>query len=171
MLEVYPIGRATFPTAFQATTVRDAIDRIEALPAALRGAVAGCRDLDHPIRTGAWSIRVLVHHVADSHLNAYARTKLALTEDAPLVRAYDEVAWSRLGDAAVDVGASLALLEALHVRWVAVLRAVGPDGHARPWRHPAAPAPQPLWQLPLAYAWHGDHHLAQVRQARRHFGI
>lgn len=171
MLEVYPIGRVSFPETVDPDALDAAIARIEALPEALRAVVADCRDVDHPIRDGAWSIRALVHHVADSHMNAYVRTKLAATEHEPVVRAYDEVAWSRLGDAALPLDPSLALVAALHAHWSAVLRALGPAELARPWRVPTAAEPRPLWRLPLTYAWHGDHHVAQIRQARDRFGI
>ncbi|MFN2322524.1 MAG: YfiT family bacillithiol transferase [Trueperaceae bacterium] len=168
---VYPIGRVSFPETIDPDALEIAIARIEALPHALRAVVADCRDLDHPIRDGAWSIRALVHHVADSHMNAYVRTKLALTEDAPVVKPNDVVAWTRLGDADLPLDPSLQLIDALHARWSAVLRALGPEELARPWRVPTAAEPRPLWRLPLTYAWHGDHHVAQIRQARDHFGI
>lgn len=171
MLEVYPIGRVSFPETIAPDVVEAAIARIEALPDALRTVVADCRDLDHPIRDGAWSIRALVHHVADSHVNAYVRTKLAATEDAPFVKPYDEVAWSKLGDASLPLAPSLALVDALHARWSGVLRALDPAELERPWRVPPAGDPRPLWRLPLTYAWHGDHHVAQIRQARDRFGI
>ena len=171
MLEVYPIGRVAFPEALHPDLLEAAIARIEALPATLRARLDGCQDLDHPIREGAWSIRALVPHVADSHMNAYVRTKLAATEHAPEVKPYDEVAWSKLGDAALPLHPSLELTEALHARWSAVLRALTPAELERPWRVPNAAAPRPLWRLPLTYAWHGDHHVAQIRQARDHFGI
>lgn len=170
MLEVYPIGRARFPDALDLDAVRETVRAIAALPAELRGAVDGCRDLDHPIREGAWSIRQLVHHVADSHMNAYVRTKLALTEDSPTVKPYDEVAWSRLADSGLDVGPSLDLLAALHLRWVALLESLGPAELERPWLMPGG-EPRPLWRLPITYAWHGRHHTAQIRQAREAFGI
>lgn len=170
MLEVYPIGRARFPDALDLDAVREAVRAIAALPAELRGAVDGCRDLDHPIREGAWSIRQLVHHVADSHMNAYVRTKLALTEDSSTVKPYDEVAWSRLADSGLDVGPSLDLLAALHLRWVALLESLGPAELERPWLMPGG-EPRPLWRLPITYAWHGRHHTAQIRQAREAFGI
>lgn len=171
MLEVYPIGRVSFPETINPEALDAVIARIEALPGALRSVVADCHDVDHPIRDGAWSIRALVHHVADSHMNAYVRTKLTLTEDAPVVKAYDEVAWSRLGDAALPLDPSLLLVDALHAHWSAVLRALGPAELARPWRTATGTDPRPLWRLPLTYAWHGDHHVAQIRQARDHFGL
>lgn len=170
MLDVYPVGRAEFPPGLDLGRVMVAIDRIEALPAELRAVVDGCGDLDHPIREGAWSIRQLVHHLADSHLNAYVRTKLLLTEEGPTVRPYDEVAWSRLADSRLPPEPSLALLEALHVRWVETLRGMTPDDLERPWRVPEG-EPRPAWRIPLTYAWHGAHHVAQIRQAREHFGL
>ena len=170
MLDVYPIGRAEFPAGLDLGAVMVAIDRIESLPAELRAVVDGCGDLDHPIREGAWSIRQLVHHVADSHMNAYVRTKLLLTEEAPTVRQYDEVAWSRLADSALPLEPSLGLVSALHVRWVEVLRSMSPADLERPWRVADA-EPRPAWRIPLVYGWHGAHHVAQIRQAREHFGL
>ncbi|CAN5814297.1 bacillithiol transferase BstA [soil metagenome] len=170
MLEVYPIARVEFPTSLDLGTVMLAIDRIEALPVELRAVVDGCGDLDHPIREGAWSIRHLVHHVGDSHLNAFVRTKLLLTEDGPTVRPYDEVAWSRLADGALPPDPSLALVSALHVRWVEVLRSMSPADLERPWTVPGGTA-RPAWRIPLTYAWHGMHHVAQIRQAREHFAL
>lgn len=170
MLEVYPIGKAPLPDSFEPDAVRSAIHAIAQLPDELRGAVDGCRDIDNPIRDGAWTIRALVHHVADSHLNAYVRTKLALTENEPTVRPYDEVAWSELPDSRMDVAVSLALLTSLHRRWVELLSSLSPADLGRPWRPPAAEL-RPLWYLPLTYAWHGRHHTEQIRRAREFYGL
>jgi uncharacterized damage-inducible protein DinB len=171
MLEVYPVGRPSFAPSLDLGAVMVAIDTIEALPAELRAVTDGCGDLDHPIRPGAWSIRQLVHHVADSHLVAFTRTKLALTEPSPLVRDYDEVAWSLLADSLMPIEPSLALVDALHARWTELLRSTTPPDLERPWRHPKGAEERPLWRLPLLYAWHGTHHVAQIRQAREHFGL
>jgi hypothetical protein len=168
MLEVYPIGRVQFPPSLDLGSVMIAIDRIEAHPAELRAVIDGCGDLDHPIREGAWSIRQLVHHVADSHMHAYARTKFVLTEETPVVTPYDEVAWSRLADAALPPDVSVAFITALHARWVEVLRGMSPADLERPWSLPGG-EPRPAWRLPLTYAWHGTHHVAQIRQAREHY--
>ncbi len=170
MLEVYPIGKAQVPEAFDVGVIRDSLGAMAALPAELRRAVDGCRDLDHHIREGAWSIRALVHHVADSHMNAYVRTKLALTEDEPTVKEYDEVAWSRLVDSRMDVAPSLDLVEALHERWVGLLRALDTAALERPYRMPDGD-PRPMWRLPVIYAWHGKHHVAQIVQAREAFSV
>jgi hypothetical protein len=171
MAPIYPIGPLVLPVELEADALERAIDRVAALPTALRSALDGCSDLDRPIRPGAWSLRVLAHHLADSHVNAFVRTKLALTEVTPTVRPYDEVAWSRTADAQLPLAPSLALLEGLHERWVHLLRSLGPTELQRPWRHPDAAGPQPLWHLPFAYAWHGDHHVAQMVAARAREGI
>src|SRR5690606_13854359 len=170
MLEVYPIGKARFPAALDDTVVKESIDAIARLPGELREAVEGCRDLDHHIREGAWSIRALVHHVADSHMNAYVRTKLALTEDDPTVKPYDEAAWARLPDSGMDVGPSLDLVTALHARWVGLLRSLGPAELERPWLTPAAGA-RARCRVPVAYAGDGRHHVAPVVQPRPDFGV
>lgn len=170
MLEVYPIGKARVPEALDDAEVTASIEAIAALPSEVRRAVDGCRDLDHPIREGAWSIRALVHHLADSHMNAYVRTKLALTEDTPTVKPYDEVAWSQLADSRMDVAAAVDLLTALHARWVALLMSLGASELNRPYQTPGG-EPRPMWRLPVIYAWHGRHHVAQIVQAREAFDI
>lgn len=171
MLEVYPIGRAVYPASFDATRVSATIDSIAALPEALRAVLEGCTDLDHPVRDDIWSIRALVQHIADAHMVAFVRTKMALTEDAPIVPSYDQVAWSKLGDADQDVEPSLELLAGLHARWVALLRPLAPADWERTWRVTGSDELRPTWRLPLTYAWHGDHHVAQIRQAREHYGV
>lgn len=170
MLEVYPIGRAQVPAAFDKEVLDRAIETLVLLPDDLAQVIGGCRDLDHPVREGIWSIRELVHHVADSHMNAFVRTKLALTEVDPTVRSYDEVAWSRFADSRTDPGVSIDLVAALHARWADLLRDLTPAELERPWRAPGG-EPRPLWRLPVVYAWHGRHHVAQIRRAREHFGV
>lgn len=171
MPETYPLGRLELPPTLDLGAVMHAIDRIEALPEALRGALDGCADLDHPIREGAWSIRQLSHHLADAHLVAYVRTKRALCEDGPTVRSYDPEAWARTPDARLPVEASLALLTGLHRRWVELLRGLGPAELERPWHVAGRTSTHALWRLPLTYAWHGDHHVAQVLRARAYYGV
>lgn len=170
MLEVYPIGKAQIPDSFDEQAVRTSIETLALLPGELTQAVEGCDDLDHHIREGAWSIRALVHHLADSHMNAYVRTKLALTEDSPIVKPYSEVAWSQLADSRMDIGVSLDLLAALHLRWVELLESLRPTELERPWQMPGA-EPRPLWRLPVLYAWHGRHHVAQILRARKAFEV
>lgn len=145
-----------------------AIDAIAAAPAALRAAVAGMTDadLDTPYRPGGWTVRQVVHHLPDSHMNAYVRLKLALTEERPTIRPYDEARWAELPDSRdVPVEVSLALLEALHLRWVALLRALPPASFERTLIHPEWPEPMSLDRLVALYAWHGRHHVAHVAAA------
>jgi hypothetical protein len=171
MPQTYPIGRLELPPALDLGAVMVAIDRIEALPAALRTALDGCADVDHPIREGAWSIRTLVHHLADAHLHAFLRTKRALTEEGPTVCPIDTDAWARCADASVPVDASVDLVSRPAPRWVELLRSLGPAELERPWHVRGRPFTYALWRLPLVYAWHGDHHVAQLRAAREHYGV
>jgi len=171
VLEVYPIGRPDLPPALDLGAVMVAIDRIEALPAVLRSALDGCGDLDHPIRDGAWPIRAVVHHLADTHMNAFLRSKRVLTEDAPTVESVDIDAWATTPDARLPVEPSLDLIAALHLRWVELLRGASPADLERTWHVRADPAPRTAWRLALIYGWHGDHHAAQIRQAREHYGL
>jgi hypothetical protein len=171
VLEVYPIGRPDLPPALDLGAVMVAIDRIEALPAALRATLDGCGDLDHPIRDGAWPIRAVVHHLADTHMNAFLRSKRVLTEDAPTVESVDIDAWATTPDARLPLEPSLDLIAALHLRWVELLRGASPADLERTWHVRADPAPRTAWRLALIYGWHGDHHVAQIRQAREHYGL
>ena len=166
----YPVGRWAAPDDRPETAAR-LVDEIAALPAQLAGAVAGLDDaqLDTPYRDGGWTVRQVVHHVADSHMHAYARVKLALTADRPLVAAYDEAAWARLPDSRLPVAPSLALVDALHARWAAVLRALGPAELARPYRHPEM-GDVPVRTALAIYAWHGRHHTAHVDGLRARAG-
>lgn len=142
-----------------------AIEAIAATPAALRAAVAGLSDaqLDTPYRAGGWTVRQLVHHVPDSHMNAYVRIKLALTEEQPTISPYDEGRWAELPDSReVPIDVSLSLLEALHLRWVALLRALPAEAFARTIVHPDWPEPMSVDKLVALYAWHGRHHVAHA---------
>src|SRR4029077_19547630 len=134
-----------------------------------RAAVAGLTDaqLDTPYRPGGWTVRQVVHHVPDSHANAYVRFKLGLTEEAPTIRPYEEARWAELPEAkGAPVEPSLALLEALHERWMLALRAVEPAQWEREVVNPE-PGRYPLDQLLAMYAWHSRHHVAHVTELRR----
>jgi uncharacterized damage-inducible protein DinB len=140
------------------------VDQIAALPGDLRAAVSGFDDarLDTPYRDGGWTVRQVVHHVPDSHLNAYTRFKLALTEDRPTIKTYEEAQWAELPEArSAPIGVSLALLDALHQRWVLLLRVLAPGQFARSFRHPDLGL-MTLDQLVAMYAWHGRHHVAHI---------
>ncbi len=164
----YPIGTYDPPSPITDEDLDRWIGEIEALPTDLRAAVDGLSDadLDTPYRPGGWTVRQLVHHVADSHLNAVARVKLALTEDTPTISPYDEAAWARLADYALPVEVSLSLLNALHTRWAALLRSLERDQFARAFYHPEADRTMRLDWATGMYAWHGRHHVAHVTRWR-----
>lgn len=168
----FPIGRFQ-ELANPSTEQRAAwIDQIRGLPAELRAAVQGLDDgqLDAPYREGGWTVRQVAHHLPDSHLNAYVRFRLALTEEEPTIRPYDEGRWAELSDARrAPVELSLSLLEALHARWVMLLEAMGTDDFARRLIHPES-GPQTLDRVLQLYAWHGRHHLAHITGVRERRG-
>jgi uncharacterized damage-inducible protein DinB len=169
----YPVGRFTPESGLSDARRAEFVDEIAQLPARLRAAVAGLdeRQLGTPYRPGGWTVRQLVHHVADSHLNAYIRFKLGLTEDAPPVKPYDEALWADLPDVAVvPIETSLRLLDALHERWTALLRALTPEQLARIVHHPEHPQPMSLERLLDLYAWHSRHHVAHVTALREREG-
>jgi uncharacterized damage-inducible protein DinB len=164
----YPIGRMERRPSLSVNERRAAIDAIAAAPAKLRTAVKGLSDsqLDTPYRPDGWTVRQLVHHVADSHMNAYTRVRLALTENNPTIKPYDEAAWAELADGrAMPVRVSLDLLDALHERLVHLLRALPGEDFARTLTHPEN-GPMTLDTLLGIYSWHGRHHTAHVSALR-----
>ena len=168
----YPIGRFDRPAQLNDRDRAAAIEVIAGTPAALRAAVAGLTpvQLGTPYRDGGWTVRQLVHHVPDSHLNAYVRWKLALTEDNPMIKPYAEAAWAELPDVAgVPIDVSLTLLDALHTRWVVLLRTMMPALWARTYNHPDNGTMR-LDQVAALYAWHGRHHVAHVTSLRERMG-
>ena len=168
----YPIGKFVWGGPAGAADRARRIDEIAAAPAALRAAVAdlAAEQLDTPYRPGGWTVRQVCHHVPDSHMNAYVRFKLAVTEDTPTIKPYDEAAWAELADVkSVSVASSLALLDALHERWVAFLRSLGDADWARTFRHPELGV-VPLERNVALYAWHGRHHVAHVTALRERMG-
>ena len=168
----YPIGRYPPPAAITPPLRDEWIERIAGVPAALRRAVSGlsAEQLDTPYREGGWRVRQVVHHLPDSHMNAYTRFKLALTEDAPLIKPYDEAGWADLGDTdATPIEVSLALLESLHRRWVILLRSLQDAQWSRTFTHPET-GPWPLEKALSLYAWHGDHHVAHIVSLRNRMG-
>ena len=166
----YPIGRWSTPDADPATMAAR-VDDIAALPAALRAAVGGLdgAQLDTPYRDGGWTVRQVVHHVADSHMNAYVRVKKALTEPGAPIAAYEEARWAELPDSRLEPEVSLQLLDALHVRWVATLRALSPADWEKTYAHPEM-GQVTLRQALGIYAWHGRHHTAHVTGLRERKG-
>ena len=162
----YPVGRFHPPTSPLDASARGAlIDILERAPARYRALVAGRSDveLNRPYRPGGWTVRQVVHHVPDSHLNAYIRMKLAVTEDVPPIKTYDEQKWAELGEAkSGPVEMSLALLDAVHVRWVAFMRTLSDADFQRQALHPQWQRIDVAWIL-AQYAWHSRHHEAHIK--------
>ncbi len=168
----FPIGKFQFNPNITTASRRHAIDAIREAPPALRAAVRGLDEpqLNTPYREGGWTVRQVVHHVPESHMNAFTRFKLALTEDNPAIKAYDEDAWAKLGDVSrTPVETSLALLDALHARWVTLLEVMTPEDFGRPLVHPEN-GQMTLDRLLQLYAWHGRHHVAHVTALRAREG-
>ncbi len=160
-----PVGRFEKPASITLEERQRFITAIEETPAKLRQAVAAMMDeqLDAPYRSGGWTKRQVVHHLADSHINAYVRFRLALTEDQPTIKPYDEARWAELPDAAREpIEVSLRLLDSLHARWVVLMRAMKPEDWARTFVHPDRGVMN-LDVVVAMYAWHGFHHVAHVR--------
>lgn len=160
----YPVGKFKFPDTVSPEERIQFIREIEATPARLRAAIAGLSDsqLDTPYRPGGWTVRQVVHHVPDSHLNSYIRFRWALTEDEPNIKTYHEDRWAELPDArTAPVEVSLALLESLHKRWAALLWSLSDEDWKRSFRHPEL-GPVSLEKNAALYAWHGRHHAAHI---------
>ncbi len=163
----YPIGRFHWKGAPSDPERCAMIEQIATAPAGLRAAVAGLKpdQIETPYRPGGWTVRQVVHHVADSHMNAYVRFKLALTEQEPGIKPYDQDAWAKLADSGAPVETSLALIGALHERWVLVLRAMSSADFSRTLMHPEHGVLD-LDRMLAMYAWHGAHHTAHVTALR-----
>jgi uncharacterized damage-inducible protein DinB len=165
----YPIGKYQ-PQPFSAKQLEQWIIDIKYLPNQLENAVINLDEhqLETPYRPEGWTVKQLVHHVADSHMNAYIRFKLGLTENNPTIKPYDEAAWALLNDSkAIPINVSLTLLFALHARWVAVLENIKEDEWNRTVFHPEQKKEITLWHLLGMYAWHSLHHTAHITALRQ----
>lgn len=163
----YPIGRFDWNAPLTSEMRTSAINEIECLPGRLRDSVAGLTDeqLDTPYRDHGWTVRQLVHHVADSHINALIRLKLALTEDNPPAKAYDQDAWSQLPDSRLPIDVSLMVLDGVHARWTAISRSLTDGQLARTFQH-GEHGRVPLERQLQLYAWHGRHHVGHILALR-----
>lgn len=168
----YPIGEFQRVETLTDEQRAACVSQIEEMPARLASAVAGLTpaQLDTPYRPGGWTVRQLVHHIADSHMNAMTRFKLALTESEPTIKTYEEQLWAELADTKTPpIESSLTLLENLHKRWVILLRSLTPADWPRKFRHPG-------WGLATVdfllaqYAWHSRHHVAHITSLRERNG-
>lgn len=168
----FPIGPFQLPASFSDADRRERLADIEHLPQRMREAVKGLSQsqLDTPYRDGGWTVRQVVHHVPDSHLNAYVRWKLTLTEDVPTIKPYNEAEWAKLADSALAIEVSLNLLEAVHARWVAVIRATRPEQWRREFFHPEMAQKLTLDHLLALYSWHSRHHLAHITGLKHRMG-
>jgi uncharacterized damage-inducible protein DinB len=168
----YPIGKFSYDGSLTEDQKQKFLDDIAHTPANLRAAVKGLsqQQLDTPYRPGGWTVRQVVHHVPDSHLNAYVRFKLALTEEEPTIKPYAEDRWAQLADTqATPVEVSLAMLDSLHDRWVRLLRSLKPQDWKRTFRHPELGVMN-LERILALYAWHGRHHVAHITALRERNG-
>jgi hypothetical protein len=169
----YPIGKFSVPSSFSPLELNQWIQTLVELPSMLRGAVTGLNDaqLNTPYRDGGWTVRQVVHHVADSHVNAYCRMKLILTEANPTVRPYFEERWAELPEAKNgDVEISLAILDAIHKRMVLMLQHITIEDLDRTYYHPESRQTNPLKVLIANYAWHSKHHTAHITELRKRKG-
>ena len=168
----YPVGRFEFPRDVSSQDRARFIQEIAETPSNLRAAVTGlsAEQLDTPYRPGGWTVRQVVHHVPDSHLNSYVRFRLALTEDEPTIKPYEESKWAELADArTAPIETSLVLLESLHERWVLLLGSLSDADWRRQFRHPELGVVSLEKNLAL-YAWHGRHHVAHITSLRERMG-
>jgi DinB superfamily len=166
----YPVGKYQPPERISLEQRAEWMDIIEALPQKLKQAVSDLTEaqLDTPYRPGGWTVRQVVHHLPDSHLNSYIRFRFAVTEETPTIKAYDEAKWAELPDAKNGpIGPSLLILEGLHQRWIAFLRTLDDAAFARTFRHPEFGEIRLDWALGL-YAWHCRHHLAHITRLRNY---
>ncbi len=160
----YPIGRFSPKDEYVTNEIDHFISRIELLPSKLEKEVSQLTtsQLNTPYREGGWTVRQVVHHIADSHMNAYIRFKWTLTEDTPMIKAYFEKLWAETPEVKGDPNLSIALIKALHIKWVVLLKGLLPSDLKREFIHPETKKNVRLDNLIGLYAWHGEHHLAQI---------
>jgi hypothetical protein len=168
----YPVGKFTYAGPPDEAQRNQFINDIEKAPAALRAAIQGLspKQMETPYRDGGWTVCQVVHHVPESHMNAYIRFKLGLTEDNPTIKPYLEDRWAGTADVqSTPPEVSLALLDSLHDRWVRLLRSLKPEEWKRQFSHPEM-GPMPLEKNLALYSWHGRHHVAHVTELRKRMG-
>jgi len=174
----YPIGKLdeqsfTGKEAFAEDLKKTAIKEIELLPQLIENAVLNLDEaqLNAPYRPDGWTVKQVVHHVADSHINAYIRFKLGLTENNPTIKPYEEALWAELSDTKnISINVSLTLLHTLHLRWVEVLKNIKDEEWQRTVFHPEAKKELTLWRFLATYSWHGKHHIAHITKLRERNG-
>ena len=167
----FPVGKMEMPKEITQKTRQQAMESIAAAPKHFREAVRGLSDaqLDTPYREGGWTVRQVVHHIPDSHMNAYIRVKLGMTENNPTIRPYDQAGWGKLGDTSGPIEPSQNLLDALHQRWDLLWRTLKPEDFSRKLVHPEQGERTIDWLL-FVYEWHGRHHVAHITELRKQKG-
>jgi hypothetical protein len=168
----YPIGKFKAPKNFTDELREEFISEIEETPFHLRNAVENLDEdqLNTPYRQGGWTVEQVIHHLPDSHMNAYIRVKLALTENEPVIKPYDQDAWAKLEDyRTTPIETSLQLLDSVHLRWIILLRSLNPDQFERSMQHPEIGLITIDWCV-AQYAWHGKHHIAQINSLKQRMG-
>lgn len=168
----YPIGKFTAQESHTSEELKNFIQRIQSFPDRIQGECKNLTNaqLDTPYRDGGWTVRQVIHHVADSHMNAYIRVKWMLTESTPVIKAYDEKAWAQTGETLASPEISISLLKSLHGKWVVLLKSILPDQLQKQFIHPDTQKHVALHNLIGMYAWHGDHHLAHITELRKRMG-
>jgi uncharacterized damage-inducible protein DinB len=160
----YPIGKFVPQDSYTKDEVDANIRRIADIPSKIEDSIKNisAKQLDTPYREGGWTIRQVLHHISDSHLNAYIRFKWTLTEDQPVIKAYDEKAWAETPETTLDIINSLNLLKALHVKWVSLIKGLTSKDLEKEFIHPETKKHVSLARLTAMYAWHGEHHLGHI---------
>ena len=164
----YPIGKFSKPETISEKDIKNWITDIEQFPNRLNKLVPylSASELNYRYRPEGWTIKQIVHHCADSHMNSFMRFKLCLTEELPTIKTYQEAKWAELPDATeADISSSLRLLEGLHARWTVLLRSLDPSVLSKQYIHPEKAQPMDLANTIALYAWHCNHHLAHIKQA------
>lgn len=160
----YPIGKFSPDQDYSPERIQRAIDQVAHLPKKLTDLVGKWGDdrLDTPYRPGGWTVRQVVHHIADSHINAYVRTKLALTEDNPSIKPYLEAEWAKLPDSLISIAPSLVILSNIHLRWATILESLTDAERQRTYHHPESGRNFTINQVIAMYEWHGEHHYQHI---------
>lgn len=169
----YPIGRFEVPDGYEEASLNQWISKIEAAPNWYDYVIENMDEaqLNTPYRPGGWTVIQVIHHIADSHMNGYIRLKLALTEQSPDIKPYNEKLWADLPDVqSVPINVSTTLIHALHRRWAAVLRSLKPEDWERTYYHPEQQKSIPLWEMTASYAWHCKHHFEHIFRLKERMG-
>ena len=161
----YPIGKFQVDSVITMDDLKKAIEEIKSLPKFLENTVKEFNEgqLATPYRPGGWTVRQVIHHCADSHMNALVRFKLALTEENPRIKPYDEASWANLPDYELPIEISIGMLKNIHFKWVRILEEMSPEDFDKTYFHPESQKDVSLDEVTLIYAWHGKHHLAHIQ--------